>query len=338
MSRLRIARAALAGAALALLAAGGLSAQSRPEWREWNRPVEPFRIFGPLYYVGAADIAAYAIATPEGLILLDGGFPETAPLIEKNLATLGFSIGDVRILLNSHAHFDHAGGLAELAAKSGATVVASELDAPQLEAGGKGDFAWGDDATFPPVHVGRRVKDRETVTLGGVTLTAQITAGHTRGCTTWTASFEAAGVRRDAVFVCSVSVPDVAAYRLLDNPRYPGIASDYEASFRRLRELPCDLFLAAHGAFFDLAGKTKRRAMGMGMRDPFVDPEGYRAYVDRAEAAFREALARSRPSVGASPAPAPAPAAGSPPATTSTNSPGSEGRRASSVAISDSRP
>jgi metallo-beta-lactamase class B len=320
------------GLVLAFALAGDLGAQAREEWRAWNQPVDPFRIFGPLYYLGASDIAAYAIATSEGLIVLDGGFPETAPLIEKNLATLGFRIGDVKILLNSHAHFDHAGGLAELAAKSGALVVASEGDAAQLEAGGKGDFAWGDDATFPPVTVGRRVRDRETVTLGGVTLTAQITAGHTRGCTSWTARFEQAGVARDAVFVCSVSVPDPASYRLADNPRYPEIARDYEASFRRLRELPCDLFLGAHGAFFDLAGKTKRRAMGMGMRDPFVDPEGYRTYVDRAEAAFRAALAQARSSSGA------APAAGSPPPTTSTNSPGSDGRRASAAAISDSRP
>ena len=318
------------GLVLAFALAGSLRGQAREEWRAWNQPVEPFRIFGPLYYVGASDIAAYAIATPEGLIVLDGGFPETAPLIEKNLATLGFGIGDVKILLNSHAHFDHAGGLAELVAKSGATVVASERDAPQLEAGGRGDFAWGDDATFPPVKVGRRVRDRETVTLGGVTLTAQVTAGHTKGCTSWSARFEQAGVARDAVFVCSVSVPDPAAYRLADNPRYPEIARDYEASFVRLRELPCDLFLAAHGSLFDLAGKSKRRAMGLGLRDPFVDPQGYRDYLDRAEAAFRQALAEARASTGS----------GSPsgPPTTSTNSPGSDGRRPSSAPISDSRP
>ncbi len=317
------------GAAIAALAlAGPLAAQANETWRSWNRPVEPFRIFGPLYYVGASDITAYAIATPEGLIVLDGGFPETAEQIERNLVTLGFRVEDVKLLLNSHSHFDHAGGLAALAAKSGALVVASEADAPQLEAGGRGDFAWGDDGTFPPVKVDRRVRDRDSVTLGGVTLTAQITAGHTKGCTTWTARLEQAGVARDAVFVCSVSVPDPAAYRLADNPRYPEIARDYEASFARLRELPCDLFLAAHGAFFDLTGKRERRARGEGARDAFVDPEGYRAYVDRAEQAFRQALEVARSALGS-------PAA---PPTTSTNSPGSEGREPSSAASSESRP
>lgn len=325
---MRRARAGAAGAVLALALAGPLAAQPRAEWREWNRPVEPFRIFGPLYYVGASDIAAYAIATPEGLIVLDGGFVETAPLIEKNLAALGFEIGDVKILLNSHAHFDHAGGLAELAARSGATLVASESDAPQLEAGGKGDFAWGDDATFPPVRVGRRVRDRETVALGGVTLTAQITAGHTQGCTSWTASFEQDGVRRDAVFVCSVSVPDPAAYRLADNPRYPEIARDYAASFARLRALPCDLFLGAHGGFFDLTGKRERRAKEPAGANPFVDPQGYRDYLDRAEAAFAQALSAARAALSPS----------APPPTTSTNSPSSDGRRASSAASSDRRP
>jgi len=318
----------LAAVALAAALAGALGAQAREEWREWNRPIEPFRIFGPLYYVGAADIAAYAIATPAGLIVLDGGFEETAAQIERNLATLGFRLADVKFLLNSHSHFDHAGGLAELAAKSGATLVAHERDAAQLESGGRGDFAWGDDGTFPPVRVGRRLRDRDTVTLGGVTLIAQLTAGHTKGCTSWTASFEEGGVRRDAVFVCSVSVPDRAAYRLADNPRYPEIAADYEASFARLRALPCDLFLAAHGGFFDLAGKRERMASAPGAGNPFVDPEGYRAFLDRAEAGFRQALSAARSEL----------AAPSAPPTTSTNSPGSDGRRASSAAISDSRP
>jgi metallo-beta-lactamase class B len=321
-------RAAGVALAFALSLASPLAGQANEAWRSWNEPVEPFRIFGPLYYVGASDIAAYAIATTEGLIVLDGGFAETAPQIEKNLGALGFRIADVRFLLNSHAHFDHAGGLAELAAKSGALVVASERDAAQLEAGGREDFAWGDDFLFPPVKVGRRVRDGETVSLGGVTLTAQLTSGHTKGCTSWTVSFEQAGVRRDAVFVCSVSVPDAAAYRLADNPRYPEIASDYAASFERLRKLPCDLFLAAHGSFFGLEGKRKRRAMGQGLRDPFVDPQGYRDYLDRAEAAFRQALAAARSAAS--------PPSGAP--TTSTNSPSSEGRPARSAASSDRRP
>jgi len=311
----------------ALVAAPGL-AQSDPTWREWNQPVEPFRIFGPVYYVGASDVTAFAFATPEGLILLDGGFPETASQIRKNLETLGFSIDQVKILLNSHAHVDHAGGLAELKRASGARLVASEGDAPLLEAGGRGDFAWGDELPYPPVSVDRRVRDGDSVTLGGLTLTAHVTAGHTKGCTTWTAKLEAGGVVRDAVFVGSTSVADPERYRLADNPDYPTIAADYEATFARLRSLPCDLFLASHGSFFDLAGKSKRLRMGLGMTNPFVDPEGYRDYVDRSERRFRELLAEARSRSGGA----------SPPATTSTHSPGSEGRAPSSASSSDSRP
>lgn len=305
-----------------------LSAQSDPTWREWNRPVEPFRIFGPLYYVGASDVTAFAFETPEGLIVLDGGFPETAPQIRKNLETLGFALDRVRILLNTHAHVDHAGGLAELKVASGARMVASEGDAPLLEAGGKGDFAWGDALPYPPVAVDRRVRDGDTVTLGGLTLTANVTAGHTKGCTTWTARLESAGVVRDAVFVCSTSVADPERYRLAGNPAYPNIVADYEATFASLRSLPCDLFLASHGSFFDLAGKSKRLRMGGGMTNPFVDPQGYRDYVDRSERRFRELLSEARAAAaGSSPAP-----------TTKTNSPSSDGRPPSAASSSDSRP
>lgn len=314
--------------ALAALTPPSAGAQENETWREWNQPVAPFRIFGPLYYVGASDITAFAVATADGVILLDGGFPETAPQILRNLETLGLDIGEVKILLNSHAHLDHAGGLAELAAKSGARLVASERDTPLLEAGGKGDFAWGDDLPYPPVHVDRRIRDGDSVTLGGVTLTAQVTAGHTKGCTTWTATFVEGETSRHAVFVCSTSVADPEAYKLAGNPAYPDIVADYEATFERLRGLPCDLFLASHGSFFDLAGKSARLRLGAGMTNPFVDPEGYRAYVERSERRFRKLLAEARSAAGGS----------SPAPSTSTNSPSSDGRPASSASSSDRRP
>ncbi|GMU67336.1 MAG: hypothetical protein AMXMBFR36_36100 [Acidobacteriota bacterium] len=294
-------RLAVALLCLATIAPGSAHGQASEEWRSWNQPVTPFKVFGALHYVGANDIAVYAFATPEGLIVLDGGFPETAPLVLASLAELGFRIEDVKILLNSHAHFDHAGGLAELAAKSGAKVFASARDADQLEAGGKGDFAWGDEGTFPPVAVDRRLADRETVTLGGVTLTAHVTAGHTRGCTTWTATLEDGGERREAVFVCSVSVPDPAAYRLADNPRYPEIADDYAASYERLRSFAPDLFFAAHGGFFDLDGKRARLAAGEKAVDVFTDRDGYGAYLDRNERRFRELLSEARAALAAKP-------------------------------------
>jgi metallo-beta-lactamase class B len=272
---------------LPTLAAG----QADPLSRSWNEPVEPFRIAGNLYYVGASDIASYLIATPEGHILLDGGFVETAPLIRESVRKLGFRIEDVKILLNSHAHYDHAGGLAELKALTGARLHASAADAPALARGGKDDPLFGDQFLFPPVQTDRLVQDGDTITLGGSTLTARLTPGHTAGCTTWTMKVADGGRILDAVFVCSTSILPMT--KLGAQPTYPGIAEDYARTFRILRELPCDLFLGAHGSFFNLKDKAERRKQQEGP-NPFVDPEGYRGYLDRSETAFRERLAAER--------------------------------------------
>jgi len=269
--------------ALFALRASAALAQATAEERESNRPVEPFRIAENLYYVGAADIASYLITTPAGDILIDGGFVETAPQIEANIAKLGFKVADVKILLNSHAHFDHAGGLAGLKAKTGAKLFASAADAVLLEDGGKSDFRFGDEGSFPPVVVDRRLADGEKVALGGAELTARLTPGHTRGCTTWT--WKAGAL--DVVLACGVSILD---YRFVGRESYPGIAADFEHSFATLKSLPCSIFLASHGNFFDLAGKRERAARGMGMRNPFVDPAGYRAWIEEMEARFRAAL------------------------------------------------
>ncbi|HEV7667375.1 MAG TPA: subclass B3 metallo-beta-lactamase [Thermoanaerobaculia bacterium] len=272
--------------------AASAAAQTPDVRAEWNAPVEPFRIFGPLYYVGTKEVASFAIKTPKGLVILDGGLPESAPRIVESLENLGLRIQDAKILLNSHSHFDHAGGLAELKEKSGAQMMASERDTAQLEAGGKGDFAWGDANLFPAVKVDRKLRDGDTVSLGGITLTAHVTAGHTKGCTTWTATFEEKGESLRAVFYCSTSVPDPENYRLAGNPRYPEIAADYEKSFAFLRDLPCDLFLAAHGSFFDLEKKAAR--LRAGDRHAFVDPKGFRSYVEQSEKRFRELLGQAR--------------------------------------------
>lgn len=273
--------------ALLSLTATSANPQATDEWREWNRPVEPVRIAENLYYVGASDIASYLITTPEGHILLDGGFVETAPQIAANIAKLGFKLGDVKILLNSHAHFDHAGGLAELKQKSGAKLYASVADAELLERGGKGDFRWGDEGAYPPVIVDRRLADGETVALGATTLTARLTPGHTRGCTTWT--WKTGG--HQAVVVCSASILD---YRFVGVASYPGIAEDFERTFATLKALPCDLFLAPHGNFFDLERKRTLAMRGMGLRNPFVDPIGFSEWVVGAESAFRSAVAKQR--------------------------------------------
>jgi metallo-beta-lactamase class B len=269
-----------------------VQAQSDAEALKWNEPVEPFRIAGNLYYVGAKEVAAYLVATPEGHVLLDGGLPETAARIEAGVERLGFHLKDVKILLKSHAHFDHAGGLAALKAKSGARLLASAGDAPVLAAGGKGDFLFGDTFTFPPVAVDRQVRDRETVTLGGTTLTAHLTPGHTKGCTSWEIAVRDGAETRHAVVLCSLSILPQA--RLTGKPSYTGIAGDFLRSYALLKALPCDIFLAAHGSFFDLLGKReiqKKADEKEGRQsNPFVDRDALRRYVESKEKGYRERL------------------------------------------------
>lgn len=269
-------------------------AQADPTSRSWNQPVEPFRIAGNLYYVGASDITSYLIATPEGHVLLDSGFEETVPLIRESLKKLGFKLEDVKILLNSHAHYDHAGGLATLKELTGAKLVASAGDAPLLARGGKDDPFLGDQFHFKPVQADRIVGDRETVKLGGTTMTARLTPGHTPGCTTWTMQVDDGGRKRDVVFLCSVSV--LSAELLRENPKYPRIASDFAHTFEVLESLPCDIFLAAHGGFFDLKEKSERLRKGESAVNPFVDPQGYRTYVERKEGDYRKALGTEKSS------------------------------------------
>jgi metallo-beta-lactamase class B len=273
----------------ALVAFGdaGVRAQANPEWKSWNLPVEPFRIAENLYYVGASDIASYLITTPGGNILIDGGFVETASQIESNIQKLGFKLSEVKLLLNTHAHFDHAGGLAELKAKSGAELYATAADTLLLQSGGKADFRFGDEGQFPVVKVDRELADGQKVALGGAELTAHLTPGHTRGCTTWT--FKAGAL--DVVVVCSASILD---YRFVGKESYPGIAADFERTFATLKSLPVQIFLAPHGGLFDLAGKRERAARGMGLRNPFVDPDGYKAWVEKAESAFRAAVEQQK--------------------------------------------
>lgn len=267
-------------------------AQSAEEARAWNEPVEPFRIAGNLYYVGAREVAAYLVATPEGHILLDGGLPETAERIEASVTKLGFRLEDVKLLLNSHAHFDHAGGLAALKAKSGAQLLASAGDAPVLEAGGRGDFLFGDRFTFPKVAVDRRVGDGDKIALGGTTLIAHLTPGHTKGCTSWEIAVRDGAATHHAVVLCSLSILPQA--RLTDKPSYPGIAEDFQRSYAKLKALPCDIFLGAHGSFFDLLGKREiQKAQGAkkgSQPNPFVDREALRRYVESKEEGYRQRL------------------------------------------------
>jgi metallo-beta-lactamase class B len=269
-----------------LLPAGGVHAELpfAKERIEWNEPQAPFHVIGNIYYVGMAGVSAFLIVTPQGDILTDGGLPESAPFIEKNIKALGFKLGDVKILLNSHAHFDHSGGLAKLKADTGAKFYASTGDKPFLESG---HITFGPSAQIDtnPIHVDHVVKDGETVSLGGVTLTAHVMPGHTKGCTTWTMPLTDAGVTHKVMFFCSISV---AGNPLIGNAAYPDILSDYRASFARLKQMDADIFFAPHGNQFGLPGKLAR--VKPGMPNPFIDPGELRQFTDKAQQAFDKEL------------------------------------------------
>jgi metallo-beta-lactamase class B len=271
--------------AVSVLAIESLFAQADEESRRWNKPVAPFRIAGNLYYVGAIEIASYLITTPEGHFLLDGGFVETAPQIERNITELGFKLTDVKFLLNSHAHCDHAGGLAELKKVTGAKFLASEGDAPMLRSGGHGDFRFADRLTFPPIAPDKLIQDGESIQLGNQIMIAHLTAGHTKGCTTWTTEIRDGNKVYDVVFVGSQSALD---YKFVGQESYPGIKSDFERSFALLNHLPCDIFLASHGSLFHFAEKHERLLRSD--TNAFIDPDGYKVYLRNSEQDFRKKL------------------------------------------------
>ncbi len=281
---MRVAKS-IASLVLAIAIAPVAFAQANDLSRQMNQPVPPFHIIGNIYYVGASDVTSYLIVTPAGDILLDGGFVETAPQIEKNIATLGFKMDNVRFLLNSHAHLDHAGGISELRKLCGAKFFAMDGDVAALTAG----------TAFPVTAPDRVIHDGDAVKLGGVTMTAHLTPGHTRGCTTWTMTTTDGGKTYKVVFVGSATV--LPQYRLIDRPgaraTYPGIEADYEKTFRVLKSLPCDVFLGAHGSFWSMS--DKRQAMERNpTQNPFIDPWGYQAYIIRAEGVFQAQLQKER--------------------------------------------
>jgi metallo-beta-lactamase class B len=261
-------------------------AQYQPANAEWNRPVEPFKIVGNVYYVGAASVSSFLITTPQGHILLDAGYRETAPLVEAGIRKLGVRVEDIKLLLASHAHTDHAGGLAAIKARTKARFVANPRDAEQFARGGKGDFKYGDQLAFPPVKPDGVFRDGEQIRLGDVTLTAHFTPGHTKGCTTYSAKIPEGARVYDVVFPCSLTAPE---YQLVGNTKYPEIVRDYESSFAKLAALPCDVFTGGHS--WDFGMDDKRKALQTGAANPFVDPQGYRAWEKKSEDAFHKQLA-----------------------------------------------
>lgn len=252
----------------------------------WNEPFEAFTVIGNIHYVGAAGVSAFLITTPDGHVLLDGGLPQTGPQIAANIERLGFDIEDVRYLLNSHAHFDHAGGLARLQRESGAQMIASAADRGALEAG---RFPYGPsrDVAFPPVRVDRVVADGETVALGGVTLTAHLTPGHTPGCTSWSMDVAGAdGARHRAFFHCSATV----AGQSLAPPAYADIVADFRETFARVRSIDADVLLTNHPELMDLRGRRARQIAGDA--DAFVDAGALPALNERLAAAFEAEFER----------------------------------------------
>jgi metallo-beta-lactamase class B len=276
-----------------LLTLGGCASQAGVpgHMQTWTRPFPPYRVLDEIYYVGTNEIAQFLIATSAGLILLDSGFEATVPQLQENIATLGFQYSDIKLLLTSHAHIDHVQGHALIRRQTGARVVASVLDAPLIEHGGKGDPLYDGVYAWTPCPVDRRVRDQESITLGSTTLTAHVTPGHTLGALTWTMQVSEGGRTLDVVFFPSANInPGV---HLLEKPNYPGIAQDFERSFATWKSLKCDVFLADHGDFYDMSEKYAR-LRGGATPNPFIDPNGYRRFVADAEQRFRAQLADER--------------------------------------------
>jgi metallo-beta-lactamase class B len=266
-----------------------LMAQAEPSW---NQPFPAFRIAGNLYYVGTADLASYLIVTPKGDVLINSDLTTSVPLIRKSVESLGFHFRDIRILLISHGHYDHCAGSAEVIRLTGAKYEVMSGDVSVVESGGRTDFHYAHDRTmwFPPTHVDRVLHDGDTVRLGGMVLTAHLTAGHTKGTTTWSFDETEAGEKLHVVIVGSPNVNP--GYKLIGNKAYPQIAADYQQGFDVMKRLPCDIFLGAHGMYFGLRAKYARWKAGD--RDAFIDPAGYRSYITDREQAFHAELARQR--------------------------------------------
>jgi metallo-beta-lactamase class B len=255
-----------------------------------DEPFPAHKVIGNVYYVGSKDLASYLITTPDGHILINSSFERTVPLIRKSVESLGFKMGDIKILLASHAHSDHVAGHTMMKELTGAEVHVMRGDDKVIASGGEGQYLYT-NSRWKPCRVDRILEEGAEVKLGGVTLVARLTPGHTRGCTTWTWRVRDGGKDFDVVVIGSPNVNP--GYRLVDNQAYPEIADDFARTFAILKALPCDVFLGAHGGYYGMVEKHGRARRGAG-ENPFVDPEGYRDYVLLKEKAFRDELARQR--------------------------------------------
>ena len=278
---------------IALIAAMGTPARAQGfDTSSWTTPFPPYRIAGNLYYVGSKDLASYLIVTPQGDILINSSLQSSVPLIRKSVEQLGFKFSDVKILLISHAHWDHAAGSAEIKRLTGAKYMVMDADVPVVESGGRKDFHYGrsPEDRYPPAKVDRVLHDGDEVRLGGTVLVAHLTPGHTKGCTTWTMKVNDGGKTYNAVIVGSPNINP--GYKLVGDPAYPQMAKDYEKTFQVLKSLPCDIFLGAHGGYYGMLAKYARSKQEGAKA--FVDPQGYKAFVADREQVFRAELAKQR--------------------------------------------
>jgi len=280
-------------ASAALLCACELLSAPAQAASDYTVPFPAHHVAGNVYFVGTKGQANYLITTPQGNILVNSGLIETLPLTKASIAKLGFKYSDTKIVLISHAHFDHDAASAQVVKETGAKYDVMDADVPVVESGGKTDFQYGDkgkENLYPAIKVDRTLHDGDTVSLGGTVLTAHKTPGHTKGCTTWTLKVKDGGKTLDVVIVGSPNVN--AGYVLVGNKKYPGIAQDFEKTFAALKALPVDVFLGAHGDYYGMPAKYAK--LKPGSANPFIDPAGYKAYIADRETAFRTELARQK--------------------------------------------
>ncbi len=274
-------------AALALLPAPTFS-QYESMIKEWNQPFKPFNIIGNIYYVGTSSLGCYIIKTKSGLILLDTAMQESAPIVRGNIEALGFKLKDIKIMISSHAHFDHVAGHADMKAATGAKVYATKADAEIMESGGQKGFH-PIKPFYKPIKVDKLLKDGETVRLGEVAMIAHLTPGHTEGNTAWTMVVEENGKKYNVVFTCSLSInPGV---RMVNNPTWAGVKEAYAKSFAIMKSLPCDVFLGPHTQFFNMEEKVKKLGT---QPNPFIDPQGLRNFIETNEKSYFSQIQRER--------------------------------------------
>ena len=258
---------------------------------DWTTPIAPFKISGNLYYVGSRDLAAYLVQTPQGNILINANLESSPALIKASVEKLGFKWADTKILLSSQAHYDHVAGAAQIVKETHAKYEVMDGDVKVAEDGGVSDF----DPTldhFPGAHVDHVLHDGEKITLGGTTLVAHKTAGHTRGCTTYTMETKDGATVHHVVIVGGWAANPGVRFVPTGGKAasYPGIKTDFEKTFVTLKALPCDIFVGAHGVYFDMLEKLARAPKeGSAV---WVDPKGYQKAVAEHEASWQQELAK----------------------------------------------